>query len=92
MKRGKTIKLRLRAEEYSAWEGKARAAGMTLSEWIRRRCASAGRPKPARAPVVEPVEPPCVHRSESCGTGDLLEQKRRREEALEASSKNLPVI
>ena len=44
MKRGKTIKLRLTGEEYSAWEGKARAAGMTLSEWIRRRCASAGRP------------------------------------------------
>jgi hypothetical protein len=36
----KLVKLRVTAEDRRRWEHQAERAGITLSEWIRRRCAS----------------------------------------------------
>ena len=95
MKRGKTSKLRLTAEKYSAWEGKARAAGMTsrsgLGEGARLRAVQNRQGRLLWSLLNRRV---CteVKAAALAFERDLLEQKRRREEALEASSKNLPVI
>jgi hypothetical protein len=40
-------------KEWETWQAKAKANQMTLSEWIRTRCRGAGRPKPARKPIVD---------------------------------------
>ncbi|MEO8841919.1 MAG: hypothetical protein ABI591_09700 [Kofleriaceae bacterium] len=37
MNRDKLVQLRVTAAEHKAWDAAAKAAGLKLSEWIRRR-------------------------------------------------------
>ena len=46
----KSLELRLTEREYSQWAAKAEALGVTMSEFVRQRCRSAGRPVKARRP------------------------------------------
>lgn len=53
MGKSKVINLRIAPEEHAAWDAAAEAAGLKLSEWIRRRCngtTTIEAPPPAAAP------------------------------------------
>jgi hypothetical protein len=61
MKRTKLFKCWLSEKEDAAWRAKANANQMTVSAWVRQRCAGAGRPgKPARDQRLPQVVPACV--------------------------------
>jgi hypothetical protein len=59
VKRDKTLKIRLSSRELQRWQKKAVAAGMTLSEFVRMQCRSAG--KPPKGAVRRLAEVKCPH-------------------------------
>jgi len=57
-----TFLLRLSADELAAWRAAADAAGLKLSEWVRRRCNGVQR---IEAQTIEPPPPPKAKRARS---------------------------
>jgi hypothetical protein len=82
-KKLKTLKIRLTEREYAAWAAKAEALGVTMSEFVRQRWRSAGKPPKAR----RPAEPRCEHdvaESQECPLCLAVEQAELDRQAAEA--------
>lgn len=59
--RSETVKLRLTPDELAAFQARAGALGMNLSDWIRSRCAEDS--WPSTGPLAELGEEPFMPRS-----------------------------
>jgi hypothetical protein len=83
MRKTKSVLVKVTEKEFTAWKLKAHDRGITVSEFVRQQCRSAGRPSgKARRPPIEY----CVHGTDLEEQCVVCDAERERELAEQAAA------